>query len=52
MRCLQLARLGSGNVSPNPMVGSVIVHKKKIIGEGFHQKYGEGPCRGKRNKKC
>jgi len=40
-RCLQLARLGAGSVSPNPMVGSVIVHGEKIIGEGFHQKYGE-----------
>ena len=41
MRCLQLARLGAGSVSPNPMVGSIIVHNKKIIGEGFHRKYGE-----------
>lgn len=41
-RCLELARLGLGNVSPNPMVGSVIVHNNKIIGEGFHQVYG-GP---------
>jgi diaminohydroxyphosphoribosylaminopyrimidine deaminase / 5-amino-6-(5-phosphoribosylamino)uracil reductase len=41
-RCLDLARSGEGNVSPNPMVGSVIVRNGKIIGEGFHQKYG-GP---------
>ena len=40
-RCLDLAILGKGNVSPNPMVGSVIVHRDKIIGEGFHQKYGQ-----------
>ena len=40
-RALQLARLGAGAVSPNPMVGCVIVHQEKIIGEGFHQKYGE-----------
>ena len=40
-RALQLARLGAGAVSPNPMVGCVIVHDNKIIGEGFHQKYGE-----------
>lgn len=40
-RCLDLARLGAGNVAPNPLVGSVIVHDNKIIGEGFHQKYGE-----------
>ena len=40
-RALQLARLGAGAVSPNPMVGCVIVHDDKIIGEGYHQKYGE-----------
>ncbi len=40
-RALQLARLGAGTVSPNPMVGCVIVHNGKIIGEGWHQKYGE-----------
>jgi diaminohydroxyphosphoribosylaminopyrimidine deaminase / 5-amino-6-(5-phosphoribosylamino)uracil reductase len=40
-RALQLARLGAGTVSPNPMVGCVIVHEEKIIGEGYHQKYGE-----------
>jgi len=39
-RCLELARLGAGLVSPNPMVGAVIVHQGKIIGEGWHQKYG------------
>ncbi|MDQ8006169.1 MAG: bifunctional diaminohydroxyphosphoribosylaminopyrimidine deaminase/5-amino-6-(5-phosphoribosylamino)uracil reductase RibD [Pedobacter sp.] len=40
-RCLELAQLGVGNVSPNPMVGCVIVHEDKIIGEGYHQKIGE-----------
>jgi len=40
-RCLELAQLGLGNVSPNPMVGAVIVHNDNIIGEGYHQKYGE-----------
>jgi diaminohydroxyphosphoribosylaminopyrimidine deaminase/5-amino-6-(5-phosphoribosylamino)uracil reductase len=40
-RCLTLATLGMGNVSPNPMVGCVIVHEGKIIGEGYHQKFGE-----------
>lgn len=39
-RCLELARMGAGNVSPNPMVGCVIVHNDTIIGEGFHEKYG------------
>ncbi|MES2558919.1 MAG: bifunctional diaminohydroxyphosphoribosylaminopyrimidine deaminase/5-amino-6-(5-phosphoribosylamino)uracil reductase RibD [Bacteroidota bacterium] len=42
LRCLELARLGAGAVSPNPMVGSVIVHNGIIIGEGWHQVYG-GP---------
>ncbi|CAF1201008.1 unnamed protein product [Rotaria sordida] len=40
-RCLELAVLGKGFVSPNPMVGSVIVHLNQIIGEGYHQRYGE-----------
>lgn len=39
-RCFELAAHGSGKVSPNPLVGSVIVHEGKIIGEGFHQQYG------------
>jgi diaminohydroxyphosphoribosylaminopyrimidine deaminase / 5-amino-6-(5-phosphoribosylamino)uracil reductase len=39
-RCLQLAQLGAGNVSTNPMVGCVIVHNGTIIGEGYHQQYG------------
>jgi diaminohydroxyphosphoribosylaminopyrimidine deaminase/5-amino-6-(5-phosphoribosylamino)uracil reductase len=41
-RAMELALLGSGHVSPNPLVGSVIVHSGKIIGEGWHRKYG-GP---------
>lgn len=40
-RCIELALCGAGSVSPNPMVGSVIVADGKIIGEGYHQKYGE-----------
>jgi len=40
-RALDLAELGKEKVSPNPMVGCVIVHDDKIIGEGYHQKYGE-----------
>jgi diaminohydroxyphosphoribosylaminopyrimidine deaminase / 5-amino-6-(5-phosphoribosylamino)uracil reductase len=40
-RCIELAKKGEGNVAPNPMVGSVIVYNGQIIGEGFHQKYGE-----------
>jgi len=41
-RCLQLATYGKGFVAPNPMVGAVIVHNNRIIGEGFHGQYG-GP---------
>ncbi len=40
-RCFQLAKRGSGSVSPNPKVGSVIVYKDRIIGEGWHRSYGE-----------
>lgn len=40
-RCLQLARYGESYVSPNPMVGAVIVHAGNIIGEGYHQAYGQ-----------
>lgn len=40
-RCFQLAKMGAGYVSPNPMVGAVIVYNGKIIGEGYHKKYGE-----------
>ncbi len=40
-RCLQLAQHGEATSSPNPMVGSVIVHQGKIIGEGWHQRAGE-----------
>jgi len=41
-RCLQLASLGAGNVAPNPMVGAVLLHEGRIIGEGYHAIYG-GP---------
>ena len=40
-RCLQLANAGSEYVAPNPMVGAVLVYENKIIGEGYHQKYGQ-----------
>ncbi len=40
-RCIDLARGGLGRVAPNPMVGAVVVHNKKIIGEGYHQRYGD-----------
>jgi diaminohydroxyphosphoribosylaminopyrimidine deaminase/5-amino-6-(5-phosphoribosylamino)uracil reductase len=41
-RCLHLAALGAGQTAPNPMVGAVLVYGDRIIGEGFHEKYG-GP---------
>lgn len=40
-RCLQLAQLGAGYVAPNPMVGAVLVHQGRIIGEGYHRQYGQ-----------
>ena len=40
-RALELAAGGLGRVSPNPMVGAVIVRDGKVIGEGFHERYGE-----------
>ncbi|MEJ1239045.1 bifunctional diaminohydroxyphosphoribosylaminopyrimidine deaminase/5-amino-6-(5-phosphoribosylamino)uracil reductase RibD [Chryseolinea sp. T2] len=41
-RALELADRGRGTVSPNPLVGCVIVHDGNVIGEGWHQQYG-GP---------
>jgi diaminohydroxyphosphoribosylaminopyrimidine deaminase/5-amino-6-(5-phosphoribosylamino)uracil reductase len=40
-RALVLAREGAGFVSPNPLVGCVIVKNEEVIGEGYHKKYGE-----------
>lgn len=40
-RCFQLALHGSFTARPNPMVGAVIVHNGKIIGEGWHRQPGE-----------
>ena len=40
-RCLELAAMGLGQVSPNPMVGCVIVCDEKIVAEGYHQQYGQ-----------
>lgn len=40
-RAMELATLGTGSVSPNPLVGSVIVHENNIIGEGYHRRFGE-----------
>lgn len=40
-RALHLAQLGGGNVAPNPMVGCVIVFENQIVGEGYHEQYGQ-----------
>lgn len=41
-QCIELARLGEGRVSPNPLVGAIVVDKNgQIKGKGFHQRYGE-----------
>ncbi len=39
-RCLDLARMAQGHTSPNPMVGAIIVHKDRIIGQGYHHRAG------------
>lgn len=41
-RAIQIARCGEAGTAPNPMVGAVIVYQGRIIGEGYHRKYG-GP---------
>ena len=40
-RCIELAKAGTGAVAPNPMVGAVLVHNDRIIGEGYHMQYGQ-----------
>jgi len=39
-RTITLAKRGAGKVSPNPLVGAVLVKNGKVIGEGYHKKYG------------
>ncbi|MCR4955073.1 MAG: bifunctional diaminohydroxyphosphoribosylaminopyrimidine deaminase/5-amino-6-(5-phosphoribosylamino)uracil reductase RibD [Lachnospiraceae bacterium] len=41
LRAIELAKKGAGATNPNPMVGAVIVKDGRIIGEGYHRKYGE-----------
>lgn len=41
IRCFELAAKGKGQVEPNPLVGAVLVKSGKIIGEGYHMKFGE-----------
>lgn len=40
-RCFELAKKGLGKVSPNPLVGAVLVKSGKIMGEGWHKQYGK-----------
>lgn len=40
-RAISLAILGEGKVNPNPLVGAVVVKNGKIVGEGWHKKYGD-----------
>ena len=40
-RCVQLAKNGLGTANPNPLVGSVLVYKNIVIGEGWHYKAGQ-----------
>jgi len=40
-RCFELAAKGAGTVTPNPLVGAVLVKNDKMIGEGYHKKYGD-----------
>src|SRR5690625_4530487 len=40
-RAIQLAGKGLGSTAPNPLVGAVLVYNNKIIGEGYHQQYGQ-----------
>jgi diaminohydroxyphosphoribosylaminopyrimidine deaminase / 5-amino-6-(5-phosphoribosylamino)uracil reductase len=39
--CIDLGARGLGYTAPNPLVGSVIVHKDQVLGEGYHKRYGE-----------
>lgn len=40
LRCYELAQLGAGHVSPNPMVGALLVHQGQILAEAYHAKFG------------
>jgi diaminohydroxyphosphoribosylaminopyrimidine deaminase/5-amino-6-(5-phosphoribosylamino)uracil reductase len=39
-RCFELAKKGKGHVSPNPLVGAILVKNGEVIGKGYHKKYG------------
>lgn len=51
-RAIELARQGEGFTSPNPLVGAVVVKHGKIIGEGYHARYGEAHAERNALKHC
>lgn len=51
-RAIELAKRGTGFVNPNPLVGAVIVKNGKIIGEGFHERYGQPHAERNALKNC
>ncbi|MBQ3427891.1 MAG: bifunctional diaminohydroxyphosphoribosylaminopyrimidine deaminase/5-amino-6-(5-phosphoribosylamino)uracil reductase RibD [Clostridia bacterium] len=51
-RAIELARKGTGFVNPNPLVGAVIVKDGRIIGEGYHARYGEPHAERNALKNC
>ncbi|MCC8169264.1 MAG: bifunctional diaminohydroxyphosphoribosylaminopyrimidine deaminase/5-amino-6-(5-phosphoribosylamino)uracil reductase RibD, partial [Oscillospiraceae bacterium] len=51
-RAIELAKGGIGFVNPNPLVGAVIVKDGKVIGEGFHERYGEPHAERNALKSC
>lgn len=51
-RAIELAKGGIGFVNPNPLVGAVIVKNGKIIGEGFHERFGEPHAERNALKRC
>src|SRR5690242_21618688 len=40
-RAMELAQRGWGQTAPNPMVGAVVVRDDEVVGEGWHERYGE-----------
>src|SRR5437763_16314219 len=40
-RALEIAERGRGHVEPNPLVGAVVVRDGRLVGEGWHQRYGQ-----------
>ena len=40
-RALELALRGAGRTNPNPLVGAVLVRDGRVIGEGWHRRYGD-----------